>query len=55
MKQTSTNGKILAVTLPELDGGIEPFFTAAMRTKDDEDLGKIRIVEVLPERMEKFF
>ncbi|HIH61255.1 MAG TPA: cobaltochelatase subunit CobN [Methanobacteriales archaeon] len=45
---------ILAVTLPELDGGIEPFFTAAMRTKDDEDLGKIRIVEVLPERMEKF-
>ncbi|MBC7119161.1 MAG: cobaltochelatase subunit CobN [Methanobacteriaceae archaeon] len=45
---------ILAVTLPELDGGIEPFFTAAMRTKDDKDLGEVRIVEVIPERMEKF-
>ncbi|MEM4525339.1 MAG: cobaltochelatase subunit CobN [Methanothermobacter sp.] len=45
---------ILGVTLPELDGGIEPFFTAAMRVKDDEDLGEVRIVEVLPERMEKF-
>ncbi|MDX9692578.1 MAG: cobaltochelatase subunit CobN [Methanothermobacter sp.] len=45
---------ILGVTLPEMDGGIEPFFTAALRTKDDEDLGEVRIVEVLPERMEKF-
>lgn len=45
---------ILGVTLPELDGGIEPFFTAALRTKNDKDLGEVRIVEVLPDRMEKF-
>lgn len=45
---------ILGITLPELDGGFEPLFTAGMRTMKDEDLGEVRLVEVLPERMDRF-
>ncbi|MFB2623903.1 MULTISPECIES: cobaltochelatase subunit CobN [Methanothermobacter] len=45
---------VLGVTLPELDGGFEPVFTAGMRTLDDPDLGEVRVVEVVPERMDKF-
>ncbi|MDI9615529.1 cobaltochelatase subunit CobN [Methanothermobacter sp.] len=45
---------VLGVTLPELDGGFEPLFTAGMRTLDDPDLGEVRVVEVVPDRMDKF-
>jgi len=45
---------ILGITLPELDGGFEPLFTAGMRTLKDDDLGEVRLVEVLPERMDRF-
>ncbi|MGB9838753.1 cobaltochelatase subunit CobN [Methanothermobacter sp.] len=45
---------VLGVTLPELDGGFEPVFTAGMRTLDDPDLGEVRVVEVVPGRMDKF-
>jgi cobaltochelatase CobN len=44
---------ILGVTLPELDGAIEPVFTSGLETNDDPDLGEVRIIGVVPERIEK--
>ncbi|GAB4380795.1 cobaltochelatase subunit CobN [Methanothermobacter thermautotrophicus] len=45
---------VLGITLPELDGGFEPVFTAGMRTLNDPDLGEVRVVDVVPERMDRF-
>lgn len=44
---------ILGVTLPELDGAIEPLFTSGLETIEDSELGEVRIISVVPERMEK--
>ena len=44
---------ILGVTLPELDGAIEPVFTSGLEIKDDPDLGEIRIISTVPDRVEK--
>lgn len=44
---------ILGVTLPELDGGIEPLFTAGLEALNDPDMGQVKFIKVLPDRMEK--
>lgn len=44
---------ILGVTLPELDGGIEPIFTSALENLEEKDMGLIKIISVLDERMDK--
>lgn len=44
---------ILGVTLPELDGAIEPIFTSGLETNNDPDLGEVRIISIVPERIEK--
>lgn len=44
---------ILGVTLPELDGAIEPVFTSGLEIKDDPDLGEVRIISTVPDRVEK--
>ncbi len=45
--------QILGVTLPELDGAIEPIFVAGMDEEDDEVLGKVKSLKVLDDRVEK--
>ncbi|NYB52117.1 MAG: magnesium chelatase subunit H [Methanobacteriaceae archaeon] len=44
---------ILGVTMPELDGAIEPLFTAGLETIQDPEMGRVKIIKVLPDRMEK--
>lgn len=44
---------ILGVTLPELDGGIEPVFTSALETLQEEEMGTIKVVSVIEERIDK--
>ncbi|MDI6644037.1 MAG: cobaltochelatase subunit CobN [Methanobacteriaceae archaeon] len=44
---------ILGITLPELDGAIEPIFSAGLESMDDEDMGKIKLIKILPDRLEK--
>ncbi len=44
---------ILGVTLPELDGGIEPIFIAGLETVIDPEMGRVKFIKVLPDRMEK--
>ncbi|OPX59693.1 MAG: cobaltochelatase subunit CobN [Methanobacterium sp. PtaB.Bin024] len=44
---------ILGVTMPELDGAIEPLFTAGLETIQDPELGRVKLIKVLPDRMEK--
>jgi cobaltochelatase CobN len=44
---------ILGVTLPELDGGMEPIFTAGLEIREDPEMGRVKVIKVLPDRMEK--
>lgn len=44
---------ILGVTMPELDGAIEPLFTSGLETIEDPELGRVKIIKVLPDRVEK--
>ena len=44
---------VLGVTLPELDGGIEPIFTAGLDGFEDPVLGKVKQMRVLPDRIRK--
>lgn len=44
---------ILGVTLPELDGGIEPIFVSGLQSFDDPILGKVKRQVVIPDRIEK--
>lgn len=44
---------ILGVTLPELDGGMEPIFTAGLEIREDPEMGRMKVIKVLPDRMEK--
>ena len=44
---------ILGVTLPELDGGIEPIFVAGLKSIDDQILGKTKQLCVLEDRINK--
>ncbi|MDY6933385.1 MAG: cobaltochelatase subunit CobN [Spirochaetota bacterium] len=43
----------LGIVLPELDGGIEPVFLAGLRGIDDPDIGKIKEIRVIEDRIEK--
>ena len=43
----------LGVTLPELDGCIEPIFVAGLASIDDPALGKLKQMQVLPDRIER--
>jgi len=43
----------LGVTLPELDGGIEPIFVAGLESIEDSVLGKVKQMRVLQDRIEK--
>ncbi|MHA1293445.1 MAG: magnesium chelatase subunit H [Promethearchaeota archaeon] len=42
---------ILGVTLPELDGGIVPFFIAGLESFNDNVLGKVKQVKILENRI----
>ncbi len=44
---------VLGVTLPELDGGIEPIFVAGLQSFNDQFLGKVKQVEVMEDRIKK--
>lgn len=44
---------VIGVTLPELDGGIEPIFVSGLESTDDEILGKVKRQVVIPDRIEK--
>jgi cobaltochelatase CobN len=44
---------ILGITLPELDGGIEPIFVAGLESSDDPDFGKIKQIRVIQNRIAK--
>ncbi len=44
---------MLGVTLPELDGGVEPIFVAGLEGLDEPLLGKTKQIEVLDERIIK--
>ncbi|MHC1590896.1 MAG: cobaltochelatase subunit CobN, partial [Candidatus Helarchaeales archaeon] len=43
----------LGVTLPELDGGIQPIFLAGLDALDDPNLGRVKGMTVLQDRIEK--
>jgi cobaltochelatase CobN len=43
----------LGVTLPELDGAIEPIFVAGLESTKDPVLGEVKKMQVLPDRIEK--
>jgi len=43
----------LGVTLPELDGGIEPIFLAGLESVEDPVLGKVKQMRVLQDRIKK--
>ncbi|MHA1685543.1 MAG: cobaltochelatase subunit CobN [Candidatus Heimdallarchaeaceae archaeon] len=42
---------VLGVTLPELDGAIEPIFVAGLQSFEDKTLGKVKQIEVLEDRI----
>lgn len=44
---------VLGVTLPELDGGIEPIYVSGLQSTDDEILGKVKRQVAIPDRIEK--
>ncbi|MGQ9465849.1 MAG: magnesium chelatase subunit H, partial [bacterium] len=44
---------VIGVTLPELDGGIEPIFVAGLKAIDDPILGKVKQIDVLEDRIKK--
>ncbi|MGQ9723136.1 MAG: cobaltochelatase subunit CobN, partial [Candidatus Jordarchaeum sp.] len=44
---------VLGVTLPELDGGIEPIFVAGLKAIDDPILGKVKQMDVMEDRIKK--
>jgi len=44
---------VLGITLPELDGAIEPIFVAGLESFKDPVLGKVKQVKVLEDRIEK--
>lgn len=44
---------VMGVTLPELDGGIEPIFVGGLQAFDDEVLGKVKQIKVLDDRIRK--
>jgi len=44
---------ILSVVLPELDGSIEPVFTAAVAKSPDDETGEVKWIEPVPDRIEK--
>ncbi|MGC9516070.1 MAG: magnesium chelatase subunit H [Methanomicrobiales archaeon] len=44
---------ILGITLPELDGAIEPIFSSGLESMEDEDMGQIKLIKVLPDRLDK--
>ena len=44
---------VLGVTLPELDGSIEPIFVAGLESVKDPKLGKVKQIRVLDDRIEK--
>jgi len=43
----------LGITLPELDGGIEPIFVAGLNSIDDPIMGKIKKIEVLEDGIKR--
>ena len=45
---------VLAVTLPELDGAIEPFFIGGPVRGTDPCIGRVQWMEAIPERIEAF-
>ena len=44
---------VLGVTLPELDGSIEPIFVAGLESVKDPKLGTVKQIRVLEDRIEK--
>ncbi len=44
---------VIAVTLPELDGAIEPIFISGLKSFDDPLIGKIKEPKALEDRVEK--
>ena len=44
---------VIGVTLPELDGGIEPIFLSGLKSFSDPVLGKVKEPEVLDDRVRK--
>lgn len=44
---------VLGVTLPELDGALEPVFVAGLERVEDSDFGKIKRISVLDDRIGK--
>jgi len=45
---------VLAVTLPELDGAVEPFMLGALEIVDDGEIGAVKRQAAIPERIERF-
>jgi cobaltochelatase CobN len=45
---------VLAVTLPELDGAVEPFMLGALEVVDDGAIGRVKRQAALPGRVERF-
>ncbi|MCX7726955.1 MAG: cobaltochelatase subunit CobN, partial [Chitinispirillaceae bacterium] len=45
---------VIGVTLPELDGAIEPFFVSCMESIEDGQIGKVKRPKVLEDRIERF-
>lgn len=44
---------VIGMTLPELDGAIEPVFVAGLQSFDDPELGKVKQTKVLEDRIER--
>jgi len=44
---------VLGITLPELDGAIEPIFVAGLQSFNDPALGKVKQMKILEDRIEK--
>jgi len=44
---------VLGITLPELDGAIEPVFVAGLQSFNDPVLGKVKQMKILEDRIEK--
>jgi len=44
---------VLGITLPELDGAIEPILVAGLQSFSDPDLGKVKQVKILEDRIGK--
>lgn len=45
---------VLAVTLPELDGAVEPFMLGALEVVDEGAIGRVKRQAAIPERVERF-